>query len=424
MTENLRDEPARAGIGARWLIANLACEEEFAGRAHAALPRSVGRRLAETALLLRVFAAPGDTLWLPAPLEDSRGAEVDGIATPRQHVGAAPPPGRAAGILAWGETESVARLRSANAGTATAPSERAPETALLSERLWRVAPPAASAARAANDRRLALAANRALGTALPGARTLHSLEELRSHLDAGGARAAPDERWVLKACHSAAGRDRFLGAGRDAGEPALARRVERFFERHGALVFEPWMERLLDAGAAALAGPERTVPLGSHRQRIDRRGGFLGLALDGADAGGALTVEESRLLGAALQGAGERLRGAGYQGPFGIDAWRYRDAAGAIRFHALGEINARLTVGIVLRAWHEHLLALGVISRGDGIRLAYRRQGGTGEPHAGRVIPLVLRGDPPHAEVWIEVLQPERADAPIDCDSGSVARGL
>jgi hypothetical protein len=39
----------------------------------------------------------------------------------------------------------------------------------------------------------------------------------------------------------------------------------------------------------------------------------------------------------------------GYVGPFGIDAWRYRRADGALVLNPLGEINARMTFGLV--AW-------------------------------------------------------------------------
>ena len=39
------------------------------------------------------------------------------------------------------------------------------------------------------------------------------------------------------------------------------------------------------------------------------------------------------------------LRGEGYFGPFGVDAYSYRDAAGALRLQSRSEINARYTMG-------------------------------------------------------------------------------
>jgi hypothetical protein len=50
----------------------------------------------------------------------------------------------------------------------------------------------------------------------------------------------------------------------------------------------------------------------------------------------------------AIEGAGRALSQAGYVGPFGIDAWEYRTPNG-IAFNPLGEINARMTFGLV--AW-------------------------------------------------------------------------
>ena len=46
----------------------------------------------------------------------------------------------------------------------------------------------------------------------------------------------------------------------------------------------------------------------------------------------------------------EALRQAGYLGPFGIDAWHWRRPDGTVVFHPLGEINARMTFGLVEHA--------------------------------------------------------------------------
>jgi len=39
------------------------------------------------------------------------------------------------------------------------------------------------------------------------------------------------------------------------------------------------------------------------------------------------------------------LKSAGYVGPFGLDAFRWRAVSGELHFHALSEINARFTLG-------------------------------------------------------------------------------
>jgi hypothetical protein len=49
------------------------------------------------------------------------------------------------------------------------------------------------------------------------------------------------------------------------------------------------------------------------------------------------------------------LREAGYRGPFGIDAFRWRDAAGAVHLHPLCEINARLTFAHIAHALGRNL---------------------------------------------------------------------
>jgi len=43
--------------------------------------------------------------------------------------------------------------------------------------------------------------------------------------------------------------------------------------------------------------------------------------------------------------AAEALHAAGYFGPFGVDAYRYRDDAGALCFNPRSEVNARYSMG-------------------------------------------------------------------------------
>jgi hypothetical protein len=60
---------------------------------------------------------------------------------------------------------------------------------------------------------------------------------------------------------------------------------------------------------------------------------------------GELHEDELAALNETFERAAEALRGAGYFGPFGIDAFRYLDAQNVERFHPLGEINARYSMG-------------------------------------------------------------------------------
>ena len=158
--------------------------------------------------------------------------------------------------------------------------------------------------------------------------------------------------WVVKAPLSASGRSRFIGKSVERSGPALAdpkarRTVERLFGHHGPLLFEPWMERTADFGVSALLGPDHLKIVGIHGQRIDQKGQFAGI-----DLHPDLSLQDRGRLLETVEAVAEKLREAGYVGPFGIDAWRYRTgtgtAAGAV-LHPLGEINARMTFGLV--AW-------------------------------------------------------------------------
>jgi hypothetical protein len=68
---------------------------------------------------------------------------------------------------------------------------------------------------------------------------------------------------------------------------------------------------------------------------------------------GELTEPEAgQLLSTAAQVA-LALHDAGYFGPFGVDAYRWRDASGSVYFNPRSEINARYTMGwhIGMRGW-------------------------------------------------------------------------
>jgi hypothetical protein len=67
----------------------------------------------------------------------------------------------------------------------------------------------------------------------------------------------------------------------------------------------------------------------------------------------ALRASEREALVRATREAARELFRAGYWGPFGVDAFRYRDRAGDERFCPRGEVNARYTMG-----W-----AVGMLSR-------------------------------------------------------------
>ena len=302
----------------RRILANLLCEDELAGR-RASPPRSVLETVARMAPLLRVFAREGDRLWSPAP----------GPGLESGPLRALPP---ADEVLAWCETPAAREHRGGPRRPAAIDWD-----APLHELVWRLPTPSPAVVAAVHHRAFHLQVAESIGCALPGSRVVESLPELDRAL-----RDAP-ESWVVKAPLSASGRSRYIDRnGPSLSDPKSRRTVERLFDHHGPLLFEPWMDRTEDFGVSALLGPELRI-VGIHGQKIDRKGQFgeINLTPD-------LSSQDRDLLLRTVEAVAEKLREAGYVGPFGIDAWRYRTAAGTV-LHPLGEINARMTFGLV--AW-------------------------------------------------------------------------
>lgn len=272
------------------ILANLDCEARWGG---GTLPRHVARRVSAASAVLAAFAADGEPVELYAPAAVA--AERIHLANVTMRTGTPP-----RWDLAWAD-----------------PS-----------------------AKAANDRRLALALDEQLGTALPGARAISSLGQLDAHLA-----ALEPARWVCKAPWTAAGRDRAHGEGATlTGD--LRVYVGRLIERFGSVLFEPWLDRVRDLGVCArVAADGRVDARPPHTLLSDPRGGFLGIDL----APPPLHDGDREQLARTVDAAGAALRAVGYAGPFTVDAFVYRDGARhALR--PLCELNARHTFGHVAHA--------------------------------------------------------------------------
>jgi hypothetical protein len=307
----------------RAILANLLAEDDLerlfdhgASRFRRHRPPSANllRTVSPLAAQLAVFGRPGDRLWLPGD----------------------PPPEPAAEVLAWCETPEAAALR-------IAPRPSAVDLALpLRELVWRLPVAAPEIVARVHHRAFALRVGEELGCALPGARMVDSLAELDRIL---AVRDAPDA-WVVKAPFSAAGRARYIERnGPRLADPKSRRTVENLFERHGPLLVEPWLDRIADWGCSALLTGKDLRIVGIHRQRVNAKGQFAGIELDAHD----LPAEDRSRLEEVVAGVATVLRGSGYVGLFGIDAWHWRRPDGTVAFHPLGEINARMTFGLV--AW-------------------------------------------------------------------------
>lgn len=175
---------------------------------------------------------------------------------------------------------------------------------------------------------------------------------------------------VAKAPFGTAGR----GAVRiiDGIFDASSRRwCESTLRRQGALVVEPWHERIADLSLRLQIEPEgsvsraRIVSLG--RFLTDARGQYLGavlgrswdgleddarrfLAGDGRDPKGV-----ERLTRGVAARVGALARSVEYVGPIGVDGLLYRSRSGHVRLRPLLELNPRMNMGHVAVALQSHV---------------------------------------------------------------------
>jgi len=368
------------------IVANLLCEWEWTG---ANVPQRLVHRTSALGTLLAALGREGDTLWTPTPIDAARVRPAPGLSPltlESGELGAL----SAAGLLAWGETDATARAR---------PAECALRPAANSDHWLDVVrslrAPTADTQRRVCDRRLQLAFARGVGLALEAAFTAESVEDV---LATPPARAG--ERWVAKAPWSASGRERLRGRG-NALSGADRTRLTRLFDVHGSLVVEPWLDRTGDFGALGVVRGGTVLIVGFHRVITSGGGAWRGIRPLGTDAAPeGLSDAEVGALIAALRAAGAWLSSEGYEGPFGIDAWRHRDADGTGLFHAFGELNARLTFGFVARRLAE---AAGWSPHEDGRAPELRVGSASDLASAGLSAHILLQpGDDDGVAAWLQ----------------------
>jgi hypothetical protein len=320
----------------RRILANLLCEDDLArafgssrpGRT--SFPRSVVETVSRLGTQLRVFARQGDSLWTPSPVDPDI---VPGVVLESGPLHELPPVDE---VLAWCETPDAMAHR----GGARDPAEISWD-APLAEILWQLPTPDPAVVARVHHRAFHLHVAETIGCALPGTRIVESFSDLDRTLR-GFSRS-----WVVKAPFSASGRDRYIARdGSALSDPKARRTVERLFARHGALLFEPWMDRTGDFGVSALLTGSELRIVGIHGQQVDARGQFIRI-----DLAPDLSAEDRDRLLETVEAVADALRRAGYVGPFGIDAWRHREDDGTVVLNPLGEINARMTFGLVEWAW-------------------------------------------------------------------------
>jgi hypothetical protein len=175
-----------------------------------------------------------------------------------------------------------------------------------------------------------------LGQCLPDARFVRTRKELESVL------AGSSGPWLLKRPFGFAGRGR-----QRLRDSTIDRGVEPFVRASltagQGLQVEPWVDRIVDVAMHGFLGPRGAVTLGEPTlQEVDESGAWVKTTILPP---ATLSDEELRHLRAEALRSAEALARAGYFGPFGIDAFRYRDRDGRPRFNARSEINARYSMG-------------------------------------------------------------------------------
>ncbi len=201
--------------------------------------------------------------------------------------------------------------------------------------------PSDAAVRFANSRATSERLERQWGVGLPGAQRLDSLEGLD---EAIWAMVDMGRRWVVKAEFGMSARERIIGKG----VPVESDKnwVRRRLASHRAVFFEPWVDRIEEAGIqmeVPVDGPPQLI--GLTPMHVDVRGQYAGSWFAYSDA--RFQFDSDLWRGAveiALRAATE-LQSHGYFGPLGIDAMLYRDEHGTPRIRPLQDINARWTMG-------------------------------------------------------------------------------
>jgi phosphoribosylaminoimidazole carboxylase (NCAIR synthetase) len=189
--------------------------------------------------------------------------------------------------------------------------------------------PSASSVRRANHRAFALE----LGAGAPGARWVETPDELDSVLNHVGS-----ERWLFKRAYGFAGR----GQRQLSGVPSETDRNWLQNALELGVVAEPLLDIALEFSLHGWINVSGNLRLGRPcRQWVDRHRAWS--SGQPASETELPTEQRSRLFDSAELVA-NALSEIGYFGPFGIDAYAYRDASGSVRFNPLSEINARYTM--------------------------------------------------------------------------------
>lgn len=183
-----------------------------------------------------------------------------------------------------------------------------------------------------------------LGQALPGARFVHTEAALREALGDEPVleRVSSERNWLLKRPLGYAGRGRRkIGSG--PWSPADRTWIDAALKTGDGLQVEPFVTRVLDCALHGEVTVDGSLRLGEPtRSIIDEAGTWVSSERAGPSD---LTAAERETLVHEAQVTARALGAAGYFGPFGLDAFRWRAPDGSTHFQPRCEINARYSMG-------------------------------------------------------------------------------
>jgi hypothetical protein len=323
--------------------ANLDCESQWSGLP---LSHAVRSRISLYGALISALAPDGDIeLWTPAGIDPARWLG-------RPIAFRSGTPGRA--DLRWADPSAKPandrRLAHQVAGTIGAGLPGAWSISLdgTPSRGERRDQRQGEVSACSATLRSALVENPAKAARAP-ARTQGPEEHLKETIAASFAAShSVQSAWIAKVPWTAAGRDRVRGEGPPTDQQLT--RLSRLLAACGALVVEPYCDRIFDFGVCATVdhlGVDLQPP---HSLLVDSRGGFVGIDL----AEPPLEPAERELVDRAVEAAGNAIAATGYHGPFAVDGFAYRDGDQR-RIHPLCEINARYSFGWIARAFGKRL---------------------------------------------------------------------
>lgn len=304
----------------RLLIGNFDFENTLA-RDGQQTPVALRRIVAGLAPAWGAAAEDGDVLWTPQPIDEMFLDRLADAGLPRLSVvspGDEIPSGLS--LTPWGWTQEVIVWGQSVGAMVTAPQ--------------------LPVVRQLNSRSFSFAQEQRHGVGLSGSARVESVSDLTAAI-----KPLVDQGlgWVVKAEFSNSSRERFVHRGKTPVDSiALKLWAQRRLVRGQALFVEPWVHRIDEIGVQLIV-PQNGEPRveGITGLLVDEAGNFQGCEFTPHLDSEPLWAESVHVALDVAHAAQE----AGYFGPLGIDAMRYRTSDGEEFFRPLQDINARWTMG-------------------------------------------------------------------------------